>query len=188
MDRHPYQMPCVPWAQRHHCEREKLVRGNKHLSCANWSVKCTNCGGEGDVSAGVTALGLGAMSGPGISWGAPLPLPSSPPLAPPLAEGHNGNYYLLDVCLISSYSSWLAITGPQGCVAPPCVIAEGQQWQNHLWRAFRSFIQSTGCQPQTKLPTFVCWGPLLAPLPSGWAWMRAVEGAQSRMSESLFTN
>lgn len=44
-----------------------------------------------------------------------LPLPP----APPLAEGHNGSYYLLDVCLISSYSSWLAITEPQGAYCPP---------------------------------------------------------------------
>jgi len=188
-------MPCVPWAQRHHCEGEKPVRGNKHLSCANWSVKCTNCGGEGDVSAGVTALGLGTMSGPGISCGAP---PPSPPLhptpRPAVAEGHSGNYYLLDVCLISSYSSWLAIVGPKGVCPPPpppispCVIAEGRQWQNNLWRAFRSFIQSAGCQPQTKLPTFVSQGPLLVPLPSGWRRMRAVEGASGLVSEGVFPN
>ncbi|KAJ4947074.1 hypothetical protein JOQ06_009116 [Pogonophryne albipinna] len=63
------------------------------------------------------------------------PTTTPPPPVPPLAEGHNGNYYLLDVCLISSYSSWLAITGPPGASSPPphCVIAEGQQWQNNLW-------------------------------------------------------
>lgn len=101
----------------HHCKRGKPLRGNKHLSCANWSVKCTNCGGEGDVSAGVTALGPGAMSGPGISCGAHPP--PSPPPALLRAKGRNGNYYLLDICLISSYSSWLAIIGPQGVCCPP---------------------------------------------------------------------
>lgn len=49
MDRYPYQMLCVPWAQRHHCEAKKPVQENKHLSCANWSVKCTNCRGEARV-------------------------------------------------------------------------------------------------------------------------------------------
>lgn len=34
------------------------------------------------------------------------------------ADSHTGNCYLLDVCLICSYSSWLAITGQRGRVAP----------------------------------------------------------------------
>lgn len=109
VERHPYQMLCALGSEAS-LQGGKPVRGNKHLSCANWSVKCTNCRGEGDVSAGVTALGLGAMSGPGISWVAPPP-PSSPFTGPTHAKGHNGNYYLLAVCLISSYSYWL--------VAPP---------------------------------------------------------------------
>lgn len=150
VDRHPYQMLCVPWAQRHHCKGQKPVWGNKHLSCANWSVKCTNCGGEVDVSAGVTALGLGAMSGPGMSWGTPSPPPpphpptSRPPSLSPamLAKGYNGNYYLLDVCLISSYSAWLAITEPQGVYChPPSLLRGGSgkiisvEHLDHLFRA-----------------------------------------------------
>lgn len=94
--------------------RGKPERGNKHLSCANWSVKCTNCWGEGDVSAGVTALGLGAMSGPGISWVTPPPPPSQFP-GPTHAKGNNGNYYLLAVCLISSYLYWLVAPPPPTC-------------------------------------------------------------------------
>lgn len=100
------------------------VRGNKHLSCANSSVKCTNCGGEADVSAGVTALGLEAMSEPGISCSAPpTPNASTPPFSPSwtpaLAEGHSGNYYLLDVCLISSHSSRWPSQGHGGMCWPP---------------------------------------------------------------------
>lgn len=169
------------------------VRGNKHLSCANSSVKCTNCGGEADVSAGVTALGLEAMSEPGISCSAPpTPNASTPPFSPSwtpaLAEGHSGNYYLLDVCLISSHSSRWPSQGHGGMCWPPpptpCVItSEGPQWQNNLWPTFRSFIQRARCQPRTKLPTFMRQDVPFVPLPSGWPWMRTMEGAAGRMSK-----
>lgn len=80
-----------------------------------------------------------------------LPLPSSPPPAPPLAEGHNGNYYLLDVCLISSYSSWLDITGPQG-VAQHRVITEGQQWQNNLCEHLDHLFRAPGVSRKPNCP------------------------------------
>lgn len=50
------------------CKATKPVSRNKHLSCANWSVKCTNCWGEDDVSAGEIAPVVGSVSGPTISW------------------------------------------------------------------------------------------------------------------------
>ncbi|TNN61688.1 hypothetical protein EYF80_028118 [Liparis tanakae] len=63
------------------------------------------------------------LSGPGLSLlctteeskeRSSKPAYALPTPRPAVAEGHSGNYYLLDVCLISSYSSWLAIVGPKG--------------------------------------------------------------------------
>lgn len=122
MDRHQYQMPCVPGAQGHHCKGKKPALGNKHLSCANWSVKCTNCGGEGDVSAGVTALGLGAMSGPGISCRVPhsSSLHHSLQLNPNpcLLRGTMATIiYWMSASFPHIHLGWLP-RGPQGNVAP----------------------------------------------------------------------
>ena len=121
MDRHPYQMPCVPWAQRHHCEGKSQYGeiSTCHVPTEVLSAQIVEArvmfpqGWQLWVWVPCQALAYHA--------GLPLPrLPPRPPWALPLAEGHNGNYYLLDVCLISSYSSWLAITVPGG-LCPPLV-------------------------------------------------------------------
>lgn len=45
-------------------------------------------------------------------------IPIVPLLGTAHADSHSGNCDLLDVCLICCYSSWLAITGQRGRVAP----------------------------------------------------------------------
>lgn len=151
VDRHPYQMPCVPSAQRHHCKGKKPVRGNKHLSRANWSVKCTNCGGEGDVSAGVTALGLGAMSGPGISWEA-SPSPQAHSRPHHLLRGTMATIiYWMSASFPHIHPGWTT-QGHRGWHSPPCVITEGQQWQNNLCEHLDHLFRALGVRLKPNSP------------------------------------
>lgn len=112
----------APWALGHRCKATKPVSGNKHLSCANWSVKCTNCRGEDDVSVGGDSSGCGLRVRSYHIMITPLARAHIIPIVPLLgtahADSHSGNCYLLDVCLICCHSSWLAFIGQRGRVAP----------------------------------------------------------------------
>lgn len=172
MDRHPYQMLCVPWAQRHHCEGEKALLGNKHLSCANWSVKCTNCRGGGDVSAGVTALGLGAMSSPGISY---RPFTPSPPS---LAICWGAQWQLLFTGCLPHFLIFI-LTGHHkatGSVSPPLPMSllrggSGKISSEHLDHLFRVWAANQIAH--------ICVPGSFPHASSLSAWMLTMEGTSS---------
>lgn len=99
------------------------MQENKHLSCGKPSVKCTNCGGERAVSAGLMGLGLGGSAA--------------------VAQGAHGNCYLLTVCLISHNATWLrfmrsggwnpSVSRLQGC----CGKTMRDNKEKHLDHLFR---------------------------------------------------
>lgn len=144
-----------PWALGHRCKATKPVSGNKHLSCANWSVKCTNCRGEDDVSAGrggEIAPVVGSVSAPTISWSLHShTLTHSWVQLMPTATVATVIYWM-SASFAPIHAGWPSQA--KGGVWPPkpYVTAEGQQWQNNLWQAFGSFIYNSKQSPAVSLP------------------------------------
>lgn len=147
----------APWALGHRCKATKPVSGNKHLSWANWSVKCTNCRGEHDVSAGEIAAVVGSVLGPTISWSlhshAHISLPSFDSWVQLMPTATVATViYWLSASFAPIHPGWLSQAKGGVCPPKPNVTAEGQQWQNNPWQAFGSFIYSTKQSPAVSRP------------------------------------